>query len=141
METTNFSGPPQGDDDASDAGRGEDLNFFAPAPAPTTVAEPAAEPAPEPEYRAEAEAPVEFQPEPVSEQSAEPAPTFDPGALDAPSLLAPEEVVPDAGSGLPMSLAIAAEEAATVDVESAPEPAVLRLPGLHGPAGRCRGGS
>jgi hypothetical protein len=43
---------------------------------------------------------------------------FDPGA----SLLAPEAPSPESGAGLPMSLAIAAEEAATVDVEAPQEP-------------------
>ena len=128
METTNFSGPPQGDDASSDTARAEDLSFFAPAPAPSTVTETAAEepaavePAPEPltEFAAEPQLDAEYLSEPVSEPVSEPA--FDPGALDTGALLAPEEAVTDVGSGLPMSLTIAAEEAATVDVESEPPP-------------------
>ncbi len=118
METTEFSGAPQGDDSRPDAPAPEsDTGFFTPAPAPTTTAEP--EPV--------ADVAPEASQDPVSDS----VPSFDPTSFDAGSLLAPEESVPEASSGLPMSLTIAAEEAATVDVETEPEPASFDYQAFH----------
>ena len=106
METTEFSGAPQGDDSSAEGSdAGADFGFFSPAAAPGTE--------------------VEEQPAPPTGQAdeqPESAGAFDPTSFDAGSLLAPEEAPTDATAGLPMSLAIAAEEAATVDVDSEPEP-------------------
>ncbi len=114
METTEFSGAPQGDDSRPDGtSPGADMGFFAPAPNPTTTVDTDPEPvAPLEETAADA-------PLPPTEQA---PPSFDPTSFDAGSLLAPEETVPDTTAGLPMSLTIAAEEAATVDVDTDPEP-------------------
>ncbi len=114
METTEFSGAPQGDDSRPDEGQaGADMGFFSPA-ATATASVP------------EAEGQPAEQPEPVAEYQAEPAEPassgFDPTSYDSGSLLAPEEAASPASASLPMSLTIAAEEAATVDVESEPEP-------------------
>ncbi len=130
METTEFSGAPQGDDSRPDApAPGSDMEFFTPAPAPTTTAEPAAHPA------------DEAVTEPAGDPAGDAVPSFeptsfDPTSFDSGSLLAPEETVPEASSGLPMSLTIAAEEAATVDVESDPEPATFDYQAFHDDQGK-----
>lgn len=100
METTQFNGAPQGDDSRPDEpAPTPDMGFFTPAPADEVAAE-----------------------DPPQDPVQDSVPSFDPTSFDAGSLLAPEETVPEASSGLPMSLAIAAEEASTVDVENEPEP-------------------
>jgi twitching motility protein PilT len=107
VETTEFSGAPHSDEPGGserDRPGGSDQGFFAPAPAPDALT-------------ATLETPADdaTQTEPV-------APAFDPTSFDAGSLLAPVESTNEGSSGLPMSLAIAAEEAATVDVDAEPEP-------------------
>ncbi|HEX5018086.1 MAG TPA: hypothetical protein VFX15_10950, partial [Actinomycetes bacterium] len=123
METTEFSGAPEGDDrrpDGADTGAG--FGFFSAgeaAPAPTVTDEASVN-----EESPADQLLVEAALEPASEPAVEPeAPAaFDPGTLDGGSLLAPEAAPPaEATAGLPMSLAIAAEEAATVDVDAEPE--------------------
>ena len=119
METTEFSGAPQGDDSRPDAA----------APERTWGSSPRRRRPRQPPSRAPSRR-DRLEPEPRRRAAAEAArtplddavPSFDPTSFDSGSLLAPEESVPDATSGLPMSLTIAAEEAATVDVESEPEP-------------------
>ncbi|MCZ3387325.1 MAG: PilT/PilU family type 4a pilus ATPase, partial [Actinomycetia bacterium] len=105
METTEFSGAPQGDDARPDGqAPAADMGFF--TPAPTTETEP------------DQDASETLSADPAQDS----VPSFDPTSYDSGSLLAPEESVPEASSGLPMSLTIAAEEAATVDVENEPQP-------------------
>jgi twitching motility protein PilT len=107
VETTEFSGAPQSDEpngSQPDGNGGSDLGFFAPAPAPEALT-------------ATLDAPADDVPRPESVP-----PAFDPTSFDAGSLLAPAESTSEGTSGLPMSLAIAAEEAATVDVDAEPEP-------------------
>jgi twitching motility protein PilT len=128
VETTEFSGAPQGDDSRPDAtAPGAEMGFFAPAPTPTTAV------ATEPESVAPAEeTAAESVVAPVEETAPSFDPTsFDPTSFDPGSLLAPEEAVPDTTAGLPMSLTIAAEEAATVDVDTAPEPAAFDYQAFH----------
>jgi twitching motility protein PilT len=117
VETTDFSGAPQGDEpNGSEPDRhgGSDLGFFAPAPAPDALT-------------ATLDAPTDDTPQGDPEPPAQPVdeqapPSFDPTSFDAGSLLAPAESTNEAATGLPMSLTIAAEEAATVDVDAEPEP-------------------
>ncbi len=128
VETTEFSGAPQGDDSRPDAlAPDSDAGFFSPAPAPTTIAEPDTEPIVE--YASEAV--VEYATEAGQDSSADSVPSFDPTSFNAGSLLAPEEAVPDNAAALPMSLTIAAEEAATVDVEQDLEPASFDYEAFH----------
>ena len=118
METTEFSGP-QGDDSRSDgADLAAEFGFFNPA-------DPVEDAAETPE--AEQQAPGLLESGVVDTGGAESladepfATTFDPGSFEGASLLAPEEPNADSTAALPMSLAIAAEEAASVDVDE-PEP-------------------
>ena len=119
METTEFSGAP-GDDSRPDEGQaGADVGFFAPAPT-FAPAEPngQADSQPDPSSDATTHGAVAS----VDAEPAESAPAFDPTSFGSGSLLAPEESTALASSELPMSLTIAAEEAAAVDVEHDPEP-------------------
>jgi len=129
VETTEFSGAPQGDDSRPDApAPGSDMGFFTPAPNPSAAVETVEEPAP-PQDEAEVATQDSFQ---------DAVPSFDPTSFDSGSLLAPEEAVPEASSGLPMSLTIAAEEAATVDFESEPEPASFDYQAFHDDQGSAQ---
>jgi twitching motility protein PilT len=115
VETTEFSGAPGDDSRPNDGRSGADMGFFAPVPDPT-----GGEASPQ-------EGVVDTILEPADASAAESAaseaaPAFDPTSFDAGSLLAPEEPAAPATAALPMSLTIAAEEAATVDVDSVPEP-------------------
>ena len=128
METSGFSGAPAGEDPQPPA----DFGFFAP-PAETvdTVDEDVATvpDALSDAFPAIPETPSNGTPDGVTEQ-----PSFDPTAFapQTSSLLEPEIVEPaSAQSGLPMSLTIAAEEAATVDVDSIPEPSVSPYESFH----------
>jgi twitching motility protein PilT len=114
VETTEFSGAPQGDDSRPEgADAAADFGFFSPNETSET-----------PTSDVLTETQPEAVPEPAPESTPAPTPggAFDPGAFDAGSLLAPEESPTETASGLPMSLTIAAEEAATVDVDAEPEP-------------------
>ena len=105
----------------------------APAPTPEPVAEPVVEAVAEPV----AEAAVSV-PEPVVEAAAEPvaAPVAEQTPSEpAPAVLLVEDEPPAApsdflGQGLPMSLSIAAEEAAQVDIEEEPEAPSRGLEGV-----------
>ena len=103
METTEFSGDPTEGNDQPAA----DFGFFVPVTESTTAVD---EPEPEPE---------------VAQPLDQAAPDQEYATPDEPTvgLLAPEEPEPTGLSAeLPMSLTIAAEEAATVDVETLAEP-------------------
>ncbi|MFL6288417.1 MAG: type IV pilus twitching motility protein PilT, partial [Actinomycetes bacterium] len=136
METTEFSGAPQGDDSRRDgADAGADFGFFDPTETPDEVVE---APQEQPPAHGLLDSGVvntggseSSVPEPFAGIAAEPTgdaiepsdvAAFDPGSFDAGSLLAPEAPITDSTAGLPMSLAIAAEEAASVDVDAEQEP-------------------
>ncbi|MEO8329520.1 MAG: PilT/PilU family type 4a pilus ATPase, partial [Candidatus Nanopelagicales bacterium] len=133
VETSGFSGAPAGEEPQPPA----DFGFFAPPeepvegeaprelsaldiPSTEQIAEQALEPAVEPALAPGVE--------PVLEQ------TFDPNAYtpETAALLDPQVVEPaSVQNGLPMSLTIAAEEAATVDVDTLPEPTVSPYESFH----------
>jgi twitching motility protein PilT len=162
VETTPFTGAPQGDDSRpGGSDPAAEFGFFTPAEAPTASAESAAatEEAPVASQTLE---PVEDQhgaqsdahSDPPSDVQPDVQPDADPfggdplgmsAAADAPdwgqpteaptsqpeALLAPEEPASELPSGLPMSLTIAAEEAATVDVDAEPEPQGFDYQAFH----------
>jgi len=126
VETSGFSGAPAGDEAQPPA----ELGFFV----PVTDGADAADVTEEATVPAEAtDVPVAVEPGAYEPFPAEP--TFDPTAYThdgSASLLAPEAAdFAVAQPGLPMSLTIAAEEAATVDVDTVQEPTVSPYESFH----------
>jgi twitching motility protein PilT len=115
VETTEFSGP-QGDDSQSDgADPAADFGFFNPVEAQRETDEAAQAEQPSPDLLHSGVVDT------GGSEVTSPEP-FNPASFDSGSLLAPEAPPSDSTAGLPMSLAIAAEEAANVDVDAEPEP-------------------
>ncbi len=125
METSGFSGAPAGDEAQPPA----ELGFFAPVADETDAADVTDE------ATASVTVDVPAPLEPGTYEPFPPDPTFDPTAYTpdgSASLLAPE-AAEFGGSqpGLPMSLTIAAEEAATVDVDAVQETTVSPYESFH----------